>query len=140
MASNKPIFPGEFEVELGELHLSNGEIISFADSNTGLLTFTFTEDIEESAIEGELIFIDSVNAANRGPIVGGEIIDLKIRTSSEFRTDDAIMDFSKNNLIVTGLGNYSASTHETVGATSVTFSSQQRLYFSVFQMHPMVNQ
>jgi hypothetical protein len=120
-----PIFPGEFEVEKAELHLSSGDKVNLADPNTALLTFTFTEDIEESAIQGELIFLDSVSAASRGPIVGGEVIDMKIRTSSEFRTDDVVMDFSKNNLIVTGLGKYETSGHETIGSTSVTFCSQE---------------
>jgi hypothetical protein len=120
-----PIDPGEFRIEKAEIHLASGQVVKLADPKTGFLTLVFTEDIEEAAIQGELIFIDTVNVANRGPITGGEVIDLKIATSSQFSDESAVIDFSKNNLIVTGLGNYTADNHPTGAATSITFCTQE---------------
>ena len=120
-----PIDPGEFRIEKAEIHLANGQVVNLAEPSTGFLTLTFIEDIEEAAIQGELIFIDTVNVANRGPITGGEVIDLKIATSSEFSDESTVIDFSKNNLIVTGLGNYTADDHPTNAATSITFAHKK---------------
>ena len=120
-----PIDPGEFRIEKAEIHLASGQVVKLADPKTGFLTLVFTEDIEEAAIQGELIFIDTVNVANRGPITGGEVIDLKIATPSQFSDESAVIDFSKNNLIVTGLGNYTADNHPTGAATSITFCTQE---------------
>jgi hypothetical protein len=119
------IDPGEFKVEGAKIHLSNGETVNLTDPNTGILSLILKEDIEEAAIMGELVFFDPKNVANRGPITGGEVIDIKIATSSEFSDEASIIDFSRNNLIVTGLGAYTADAHPTGAVTSVTFSTQE---------------
>ena len=72
------IDPGEFKVEGAKIHLSNGETVNLTDPNTGILSLILKEDIEEAAIMGELVFFDPRNVANRGPITGGEVIDIKI--------------------------------------------------------------
>jgi len=119
------ISPGEFRINKAELHLSNGEKINLADSKTGFGSLVFEEDIEQSAIMGEIIFLDTLNAANRGPITGGEVLDIEIATSTEFQDETAIIDFSKNNLIVTGLGNYTVDDHPTGAVTSLSFCTQE---------------
>ncbi|MEC8882319.1 MAG: hypothetical protein VX737_03470 [Pseudomonadota bacterium] len=119
------IDPGEFRIEGANLYLSNGQTVNLLDPNTGFMSLVLEEDIEEAAIMGTLQFFDPRNVANRGPITGGEVIDMKIATSSEFSDESSIIDFSKNNLIVTGLGSYQADAHPSGAITSVTFCTQE---------------
>ena len=116
--------PGEFVLEVCKINLVNGQEIDLTQGDATVLGIKFTEDIQQTSILGQLSFADTVNIKSRGPIVGQETLDLKIKTGKNWNSEDAMIDFTKNQLMVSSI-EASVNVRETVGATVINFCSQE---------------
>ena len=92
---------GDFDLEVAKLITTSGKVI---DLTASIVALTIFEDTGMSAVTGNILLQDSVALTSLGPIIGQEYLYLKISTTS-FTDETAIIDFTKNILLVHSLEN-----------------------------------
>lgn len=92
---------GDFTLDVAKLITSAGIEI---DVKTNIIQINIIEDVKRHSITGEILVQDSGAFVNRGPIIGQEYLQLKIRTPSLTAPED-IIDFTKNVLLINSVEN-----------------------------------
>jgi hypothetical protein len=111
---------GEFIIEELKLVTTSGLEVDLITSVIGLTLF---EDIFSMTISGTVAIADSVNLASYGPLLGQEYLHLKISTPT-FKDESAVIDFSKNALLVHSISNREKITGGVQGVV-LSFVSQE---------------
>ena len=93
--------PGDFEIEVAELITSRGVE---QDLTPNIISITIFEDIDTSAISGQIFFSNAFALSSVGPLIGQEYLRLKIKTAG-FDNTDAMIDYSENVLAITSVNN-----------------------------------
>ena len=70
---------GDFILDLAEIILVTGNFVPITDHVVGI---TLYEDIQSPLLAGTISFNDNANLKDLGPLLGQEILKLKIRTPS----------------------------------------------------------
>ena len=70
---------GEFEIDLAEIITVDGSSINLTNK---VVTVNIFEDIENPFLSGDISFLDDHNVQNLLPLIGQELLKLKIRTPS----------------------------------------------------------
>ena len=78
---------GEFKVDLAEIITVDGSILDLTNKVVNIVIF---EDIENPYLTGNISFIDDHNVQNLMPLIGQELLKLKIRTPSMKRPNEII--------------------------------------------------
>ena len=93
--------PGDFEIEKAVLWTSWG---LQQDLTPNIISITIYEDINSSAISGQIFFQDAYALTSVGPLIGQEYLQLKIKTAG-FDNPEAMIDYSENFLTITSVNN-----------------------------------
>ena len=78
---------GDFILDLAEIILVTGDSADITDHVIGI---TLYEDIQSPLLAGTISFNDNANLKDLGPLLGQEILKLKIRTPSMKKDDEII--------------------------------------------------
>ena len=70
---------GEFVIDLAEIITVDGTPLNFTNK---VVNITIFEDIENPYLTGNISFMDDHNVQNLLPLIGQELLKLKIRTPS----------------------------------------------------------
>ena len=88
---------------VGDFNLATAEIITSAGSviniKSNIAQINLFEDIQKTAITGEIMIQDSAGFVSEAPIIGQEYLRLKIQTPSLTDEED-IIDFTENLFII----------------------------------------
>ena len=84
-------FAGEFEFEKVEIIAADGVTI---DVKSQVMQITIFEDTFNAALHGEITFNDNFNLQNTLPLIGQELLRLKIKTPI-FEDDENSIDFTE---------------------------------------------
>ena len=90
---------GQFKIDDARILTSSGLEVNILPS---IIAITLYEDTEMMTVSGNILMQDSGNLASIGPIIGQEYLFLKIRTPS-FQNESAIIDYTKNALVINNL-------------------------------------
>ena len=93
--------PGDFEIEVAELISSRG---LEQDLTPNIISITIYENINTTAISGQIFFSNAFALSSVGPLIGQEYLRLKIKTTS-FTDTEAMVDYSENVLTITSVNN-----------------------------------
>ena len=87
---------GDFNLATAEIITSAGSIINIKSNIAHINLF---EDIQKTALAGEILIQDSAGFVSEAPIIGQEYLRLKIQTPSLTDEED-IIDFTKNLFVI----------------------------------------
>ena len=87
---------GDFNLATAEIITSAGSVINIKSNIAHINLF---EDIQKTAITGELLIQDSAGFVSEAPIIGQEYLRLKIQTPSLTDEED-IIDFTENLFVI----------------------------------------
>ena len=90
---------GQFKIDDARILTSSGLEVNISPS---IIAITLYEDTEMMTVAGNILMQDSANLASIGPIIGQEYLFLKIRTPT-FKTESAIIDYTKNAFVINNL-------------------------------------
>jgi len=88
-------YPGDYFIEEIKLATITGRYIDLSDIVTSIDIY---ENLFATAITGSITFTDTNNLLTNGPIIGQEVLSLKIRTPQTSPNEDTVIDFTKNYL------------------------------------------
>lgn len=112
--SNTLRYAGDYYIEEIKLATMNG---NFIDLSAIVTSIDIYEDIFASAITGSITFTDTNNLLSNGPIIGQEVLSLKIYTPQKSPTDRTVIDFTKNYLYVYKVFNTTQINDGTIAVT-----------------------
>ena len=87
---------GDFNLATAEIITSAGSVINIKSNIAHINLF---EDIQKTALAGEILIQDSAGFVSEAPIIGQEYLRLKIQTPSLTDEED-IIDFTKNLFVI----------------------------------------
>ena len=87
---------GDFNLATAEIITSAGSVINIKSNIAHINLF---EDIQKTALAGELLIQDSAGFVSEAPIIGQEYLRLKIQTPSLTKEED-IIDFTENLFVI----------------------------------------
>ena len=107
-------YAGDYYIEEIKLATIKG---NFIDLSALVTSIDIYEDIFASAVTGSITFTDTNNLLGNGPIIGQEVLSLKIQTPQTSPTDRTVIDFTKNHLYVYKVFNTTQINDGTVAVT-----------------------
>ena len=97
MSKSSIQYAGEFLVEEIKLLTVAGSILDIKEMVNAINIY---EDLLSNSISGDITFTDSTNLINQAPIVGEELLSLRLKTPQEGYDELAEINYTKNPLVI----------------------------------------
>ena len=117
---NGIVAAGDFTLDVAKLLTSAGIEI---DIKANIMQINIVEDIKRNSITGEILVQDAGAFVNRGPIIGQEYFQLKVRTPS-LENQEEIIDFTENMLLINSVENR-AEVGNDISLYALSFTSSE---------------
>ena len=93
MPNENIAFPGDYNLEKIHLYTASGEILPLRMGT--IMELNIYEDIEQSALTGSMVLLDSSNIISKAPLQGLERLAFKFSTPLKNGRDDTVIDASE---------------------------------------------
>ena len=93
MPNENITFPGDYNLDKIHLYTASGEVLPLRMGT--IMELNIYEDIEQSALTGSMILIDSSNIISKAPLQGLERLSFKLSTPLKNGSNDTVIDASE---------------------------------------------